>query len=296
MTSSNLRIVFGVLGYGLLAALTYLALSRAVAGPVSALPFVSAFASFALAPFTRFSHRKIGSSFAKFFRPLSFSTSQIAIAYSLQSASIFSTFYAAAVGTAVATLFGAVFLKERISRMGIIGILCVFLGAGLMKNSLPISMIALAAGILQGLTASFTRRVSLDGGHSATMAFANMATLWILSTCFCLLSKYEFVIDVVDTSVIVGAFGFALLQFFYCKFSRKLESWHLSLLLHSRIPWGYLIGMFFLGDVVTVTNLIGCLVLLLGLILAGAKTRPKDSFKIGVVTSVHTRQQVKHVA
>ncbi|RYZ87370.1 MAG: hypothetical protein EOP04_11845, partial [Proteobacteria bacterium] len=144
--------VFIIFTYGFVAALTYESVKQAhPAHPILALPYISLIAGNLLLPFSRFDKVLAEFKLANLLRPTFFTLGQILVVGSLSFGSTFSSFTSTAVGVIISIILGRLVLRESINFLSIIGV--VIVGSALfgMKANFEFQILAMLAGIVQGV-------------------------------------------------------------------------------------------------------------------------------------------------
>lgn len=231
--------------YGFLAAVTYDCVAKTIWGhPLLALPI---FVSLSLAIILPFSSKAAIKSELKnehFLRPFLFSIGQLLVVGSLSYGSPFASFVSAAAGTTIASIFGKLFLRERISLQSLLGIGITITSVVLMKATMNLPYLGLLAGLVQGTGVFFARRRSLTGARPVDMAAASLLLLLTISIPIVIAIWHQFPTGTaVSWLHVAGAgIGFAALQGSYCYLSSKVSAWMLSLVGNTRIPASVLIS------------------------------------------------------
>ena len=203
--------------------------------------------------------------------------------YGIQSTSVATAMLLFACAPFIAAILGWLFLREKVRKATWISILFAMLGIGIMVQDKSTGSALL--GSLAALGSAFgfaVFTVALRWGRSGEMLpavlLSGIFAIFITSS-ICLLSGLPFQISVNDTSI---SMGMGVLQVgaglvLYTLGSKTLPAAELTLLSLAEVLLGPVWVYLFLNEVVTLSTLVGGLILLLaiaGNAISGARRKP----------------------
>ena len=203
--------------------------------------------------------------------------------YGIQSTSVATAMLLFACAPFIAAILGWLFLREKVRKATWISILFAILGIGIMVQDKSTGSALL--GSLAALGSAFgfaVFTVALRWGRSVEMLpavlLSGIFAIFITSS-ICLLSGLPFQISVNDTSI---SMGMGVLQVgaglvLYTLGSKTLPAAELTLLSLAEVLLGPVWVYLFLNEVVTLSTLVGGLILLLaiaGNAISGARRKP----------------------
>ncbi len=203
--------------------------------------------------------------------------------YGIQSTSVATAMLLFACAPFIAAILGWLFLKEKVRKATWISILFAMLGIGIMVQDKSTGSALL--GSLAALGSAFgfaVFTVALRWGRSVEMLpavlLSGIFAIFITSS-ICLLSGLPFQISVNDTGISMGmgVFQVGAGLVLYTLGSKTLPAAELTLLSLAEVLLGPVWVYLFLNEVVTLSTLVGGLILLLaiaGNAISGARRKP----------------------
>ena len=203
--------------------------------------------------------------------------------YGIQSTSVATAMLLFACAPFIAAILGWLFLREKVRKATWISILFAMLGIGIMVQDKSTGSALL--GSLAALGSAFgfaVFTVALRWGRSVEMLpavlLSGIFAIFITSS-ICLLSGLPFQISVSDTSISMGmgVFQVGAGLVLYTLGSKTLPAAELTLLSLAEVLLGPVWVYLFLNEVVTLSTLVGGLILLLaiaGNAISGARRKP----------------------
>ena len=203
--------------------------------------------------------------------------------YGIQSTSVATAMLLFACAPFIAAILGWLFLREKVRKATWISILFAMLGIGIMVQDKSTGSALL--GSLAALGSAFgfaVFTVALRWGRSVEMLpavlLSGIFAIFITSS-ICLLSGLPFQISVNDTSISMGmgVFQVGAGLVLYTLGSKTLPAAELTLLSLAEVLLGPVWVYLFLNEIVTLSTLVGGLILLLaiaGNAISGARRKP----------------------
>ena len=203
--------------------------------------------------------------------------------YGIQSTSVATAMLLFACAPFIAAILGWLFLKEKVRKATWISILFAMLGIGIMVQDKSTGSALLGSVAALGSAFGFAVfTVALRWGRSVEMLpavlLSGIFAIFITSS-ICLLSGLPFQISVNDTGISMGmgVFQVGAGLVLYTLGSKTLPAAELTLLSLAEVLLGPVWVYLFLNEVVTLSTLVGGLILLLaiaGNAISGARRKP----------------------
>jgi drug/metabolite transporter (DMT)-like permease len=155
--------------------------------------------------------------------------------------------FASSIGTAIGMVGAAILLSEKISGLGLLGVLLAVASALVNPETLKVNWLGIVGGLLQGSAAVSTRLLMKSRASRIPVTVTTSAlTGGILATIWLALgSRTHLLFDQSTTGIIVGAISIVSVQYSVLYLYRILDAQRAGTLAMSRVPWSVGIDVLF---------------------------------------------------